>query len=357
MIYDTFTASNSEKGFYSYFDEPVHSENLKQVFLVKGGPGCGKSTFMKKVSEKFESDKYTVERIHCSSDPDSLDGIVVKDRFVMIDATSPHTYDAVLPGARDNIINLGRFWNIKKLEKRRNDIEKLFGDISNSYKTVYNLLKAAGSIEAQSTYFTEKCVDSSKIAAQVKKLLKQNAIVACSGKPKVYNRFLSAFSNSGIVTFGNTPDILCDEYVVFEDGSNIAHLFLSRIASAITRLGYDVIAIHSPLCPDKKLEQVLVPQLRLGFIAAKHPYSPQLDSSKIIRRINTRSYIISTEYADHKNKLSFAKKTIRELTKKAAEDISEIKKLHDKLEKHYIDAMNFEKLNKYTEKFVASIDN
>ena len=55
MIYDTFTAANTEKGFCSYFDELIHDEKLKRVYLIKGGPGCGKSTLMKKIADKFEN--------------------------------------------------------------------------------------------------------------------------------------------------------------------------------------------------------------------------------------------------------------------------------------------------------------
>ncbi len=356
MVFDTFTASNSEKGFYSCFDELVRDDTLKRVYLIKGGPGSGKSTFMKKIAEKFDSEGLTVERIHCSSDPSSLDGVKIYEKnIVIIDATAPHVYDMSVPGAYESLVDLSRFWDENLLAENRVEIKRLFDEISAAYKPVYQLLRAAGMTENWAVSQFEAHIDGEKMTNQLKKIIRQNAITAIQSKPTVMTRLLSAHAKGGALTYSDTTDALCDEYVVLEDGICISHLFLAKVSSCFNKLGYDTINIKSPLCPDKKTEQVIIPQLRLGFISLCHLYSPQLSEDKIIKKINTRTFVDKDFCIQNKNKLTFSKKLTRELICKAALDIDAIKAKHDILEKYYIEAMDFNALNKFTEDFIARL--
>lgn len=356
MTYDTFTAANTEKGFYSYFDELVHDDSLSRVYLIKGGPGSGKSTFMKKIAEKYEEDSMTVERIHCSSDPGSLDGVKIYDKnIVIIDATAPHAYDMSVPGAYESLIDLSKFWNENKLAKDRTEIKRLFTEISAAYKPVYHLLKAAGAVESWLGMHLDSHTDYEKMSLQIKKIIKQNAICPISSKPKISNRLLSAFGADGVITYSDTTETLCNEYIVIEDPSDIAGTFLSKTALCFNKLGYDTLLIHSPLCPDRRLEQVIIPQLRLGFIAMGHIYSPQINTDKIIKTINSKTFIDRAFYSENKNKITFARKLMRELTEKAGQEVSKIKEKHDLLESYYIDAMNFKAMNKFTEDFIQKL--
>ncbi len=356
MIYDTFTAANTEKGFFSYFDELVRDNSLDRVYLIKGGPGTGKSTFMRKIADKFADDGMTVERIHCSSDPNSLDGVQIKEKNIsVIDATSPHAYEMSIPGAYESLIDLSKFWDENKLACNRQQIRQLFSQISCAYKPVYSLLKAAGCVENWMSMLIENETDFEKITTQIKKIIKQNAISPISSKPNISNRMLSAFSGDGIITYSKTTDTLCSEYIIIEDTAGIAGIFLNKAALYFNKLGYNTMLIHSPLSPEKRLEQVIIPQLRLGFIASGHIYSPQIDERKIIKKINSKSYINKDFYSENKNKITFAKKTIRELTSNAAKGIADIKTKHDELEKFYINAMDFKALNKFTDDFIKNL--
>ena len=81
---------------------------------MKGGPGVGKSSFMKKIATEFADKGYDVEIFPCSSDPGSLDAVVIKKLgVVLIDATAPHIVDPKIPGAIDEIVNFGDFWDVR----------------------------------------------------------------------------------------------------------------------------------------------------------------------------------------------------------------------------------------------------
>lgn len=76
---DFFLCTNAANRFFSLcapFDDPKPGYRR---FLIKGSAGCGKSTAMKRIAARFSKNDSLTERIHCSSDPDSLDGVILHD--------------------------------------------------------------------------------------------------------------------------------------------------------------------------------------------------------------------------------------------------------------------------------------
>ena len=70
-----FPGGNTSKGFYSFYRYILSQDDAKRILCLKGGPGTGKSSLMKKVGDYFFNKGYTIEYHHCSSDNNSLDGI------------------------------------------------------------------------------------------------------------------------------------------------------------------------------------------------------------------------------------------------------------------------------------------
>ena len=96
---DFFLGATTPAGFKGYF-EPLRREPGMQMYLIKSGPGCGKSTLMKQLAQKAEQQGQSIERVHCASDPDSLDGVVfLGQRAAIVDATAPHVLEPDAPGA------------------------------------------------------------------------------------------------------------------------------------------------------------------------------------------------------------------------------------------------------------------
>ena len=88
-IYKYFTCANSSVGFVSFFEQNL--DGLENIYILKGGPGTGKSTIMKKIANLAKNNGYKTEVYHCSFDPDSLDMVIIRDLDVCIfDSTSPH---------------------------------------------------------------------------------------------------------------------------------------------------------------------------------------------------------------------------------------------------------------------------
>lgn len=149
-----FASCNSYDGFKSYFDKIFNSRDFDKIFVLKGGPGTGKSTLMKKVAKAFYKDDVNVEHFYCSSDTNSLDGIIIENgekRVAILDGTAPHERDAIVVGAIDQIVNLGENLDYAWLEKYRDNILELSGQKSDAYKTAYSYLRCAGACNIEIT--------------------------------------------------------------------------------------------------------------------------------------------------------------------------------------------------------------
>ena len=106
-IRNIYPGGNTPEGFYSYYNYILPQRKAEKIFCLKGGPGVGKSTFMKEIGKYFSEKGEDVDLLWCSSDADSLDGVVLKSRrAALVDGTKPHIVDPVNPAAVDKIVDL-----------------------------------------------------------------------------------------------------------------------------------------------------------------------------------------------------------------------------------------------------------
>jgi len=85
-----FPGGNTSQGFYSYY-QYIIPPDATRIFVIKGGPGTGKSSLMRSVGETMLEMGFDVEYHCCSSDNGSLDGVCIPAiRVALIDGTAPH---------------------------------------------------------------------------------------------------------------------------------------------------------------------------------------------------------------------------------------------------------------------------
>ncbi len=86
-----FLGANTAEGFFSRFDQLHPGIRVRKNVIIKGGPGCGKSTFMKTLRGCAEALGADTESYLCSSDPASLDGLFIPALgLAFVDGTAPH---------------------------------------------------------------------------------------------------------------------------------------------------------------------------------------------------------------------------------------------------------------------------
>ena len=80
-----YLGANSPTGFYSLYDQLLEPEQAETIYILKGGPGCGKSSLMRRVAQAMEEKGASVEYIA------SLDAVVFPAlNTAIVDGTAPH---------------------------------------------------------------------------------------------------------------------------------------------------------------------------------------------------------------------------------------------------------------------------
>lgn len=349
-----FLAANSPSGFVSFFDELYNPYRSCRAYIIKGGPGTGKSSFMKKLASAAEEKGLDVIYVYCSSDPKSLDAVVIPALSVSVaDGTSPHVLEPKFPGACENILNLGSFWNEKQLFENADKIRSLTLENSICHRRSTRFLSAAGALIEENTRLLSPLVIEEKVNGFARRFCAREGLKKRGAAPgKKQNCFLSGITPEGTVFFDETVKACATRVFAIEDEFGaVSHLLLERIGETAALGGFDVVFCHCPLRP-KECEHLLIPELSLALVTLRSAHRLDLPVSRTIR---ARRFLEPDALRLHRRRLLLNRRLSQQLTESAVGMLSEAKRLHDELEGYYIRSMDFDALNEFSKKFIFSL--
>jgi hypothetical protein len=346
-----FPGGNTSRGFYSYYDYIIE-EDANRIFVIKGGPGTGKSSLMKKVAKELIEKGYDIEFHHCSSDNNSIDGIVVpKLRIAMIDGTAPHVVDPKNPGGVDEIIHLGDYWDLEKMEVNKQEILRVNKEVGRLFRRAYRFLKAALPIYEDIVVKYSEAMDFGKVNILTYNLINQTfeEIPVSNVTGKARHLFGSAYTPNGWVEYTDT--ILQDAEKVYYINGDIGtgkSTLLEKIYKEATISGLDVEVYHTPLIPEK-IETIYIKELNIGLTTSK------MFKDNNFKTIDLDSYLDKDMVKKYEEELQYDKKLLNILLDNAILNINRAKKNHDILETYYVPNMDFNEINKVKDKIIERI--
>ena len=349
-----FLGANTPIGFYSLFNELYEPENDWRLYIIKGGPGTGKSTLMKKIAAECHKRGHYTERIYCSSDPNSLDGVIIPSLKISIaDGTSPHTLEPRFPGVSEKIVDLGMFRNDRLLRENSKEIIEKTKSNSFQHKKCIEFLSAAKSVENDISSIVISSMKIERLHKFSEKLASSRLKSSSDGMGKVKKRFLSALTPEGLVLFRDTFSELCDEITVLLDPFGYASSVIIRILTMkACEQGFSPIVCYCPTSPEHRPEHLIIPELSMGFFTSKswHP-----EDFGEVSHVDCMRFFDKEALMKHKNRLAFNKRSRDELLTEAVNRLSRAKKIHDELEGYYIESMDFDKAKQYSEELIRDI--
>jgi len=330
-----FLGGNTPKGFFSYYDHLVSQEAARKIYCIKGGPGTGKSSLMKRIAAQMLKRGYDVEMMHCSSDCNSLDAILIKPaNLAFVDGTAPHVVDPKTPGAVDEIINLGACWNESALRIYKEDIIRLNKSISEQFSRAYVYLGAAKKLLDDVDVIQTSCINQSVYSNFLESILfHEFAELPISEVPgKIRRMFAGAITPQGVVHY---LDSILDGYKVYSIQGETGTL-LNEVADIAVRRGFDAECYDCPFAPGEKCDHLLIPKLNLAFTTVNRYHRYQGGE-----QVDLREYINGYLPERYQEALEFDRKEAERLTDRAIAMIAQAKKLHDELEGFYVPNMDF----------------
>lgn len=349
-----FLGANTADGFLSLADELFADGDDVRLFLLKGGPGTGKSTLMKAVCAAAEKKDIPFERIFCSSDPDSLDAVLLPTLHAAVcDATPPHPNELRFPGVCGKLLDLGSCWDESRLQTARDEIISLSRANRNAHAACLRFLSAAGRMQAQRMQLALENTDLLRAVRSAGRLAAKYIPVAQTEKAVVTQRFLSACTPKGETVFYETLCGLCPTVIAVEDELGaVSAAFMQTVLHDAVQKKQRVIACPSYLRPHGTPEHILLPQAGVAFFTADHRH-PAPDGTR--HTVHARRFTDEKAIGAHKNRLSFCRKAADELCGGAIEKLGRAKLLHDRLEEHYIEAMDFGKTEEIKNGLLTSL--
>lgn len=337
-----FAAANTGQGFVSFFDGIF--ANIPRLYIIKGGSGTGKSRMMKDIADRAEELGYSVGRCLCSADADSLDAVIIPEIGAgILDGTAPHVTDPKYPGAVDEIVDVGRFWDKDKLRVHTDKIRDMIDRKSLLFNCAYDLLSAAKSTENMISKLQSRAIDRNKMHSAVERLTRKWR----HGSGYVEHiRILDAFTMKGRIRL-DLFNKRADRIYLLDGRHGAESEFLHEIVRVAKEKNQPVFAAPDPV-DLSKLCELMLPELGIAFVR----HDPE---NKAERIINTERFIRPDIIRTSKPALTEAKRQKREILKSVNVLLSEIRKLHFEIEDIYISTMDFAAKERLTENLIAEI--
>ena len=242
-----YLGANSPTGFYSLYDQLLEPEQAETIYILKGGPGCGKSSLMRRVAQAMEEKGASVEYIACSGDPDSLDAVVFPAlNTAIVDGTAPHVVEPKYPGLVERYVNLGDCYDRAGLQPLRQELMGCMKGYKACYQRAYRCLTAAAQIgeDLRSLLLTPAL--EAKMAKRARGILSREVKKGDGEAGRAVQRFLGGVTWKGVLCQFETVDALCKRVYELADTYGLAHSMLTHLAAGALASGHDVIVCPSP---------------------------------------------------------------------------------------------------------------
>ena len=335
-------------GFISCFDHLIPESQLRRTIILKGGPGVGKSTFMRRVHAALCPEGEPSTLYFCSGDPDSLDAVAVPYAGLLIlDGTAPHIVDPKIPGARDGILNLGTCLDEDAMRPRLKQIRDCMADHAACSRRARACMAAARALYEDNAALLAAAVDPVRMERMLRALIRTTlcADAPASDAPTVRPVITDAVTPQGelcLISENAQPRVI---RLVRHWAMDLTPV-LRRLSQAVQAAGY---AVEEHLCPTApgKLLHLTIPALSTLVTTSDLLPSEQL--------FDFAACVPQSGLLRHECALEQGRSSVKMHLHRAVASLAQAKQLHDELETFYVPNMDFAKWQTALDETLASL--
>lgn len=265
------------------------------------------------------------------------------------------------PGAVDEILHLGDYWNEAKLRSSKEEILTANARVGRLFRIAYASLKEAGCImEEWESYISEAqdWAQVNQVTFSIQNELEAHCTPQFLKAPGTRHLFASAITPMG--PFTHFPSILQGVSKLYSvqglPGSGKSTLIAKTVQWAQDR-GLDTEVYHRPLTPER-LDGVVIPALKTGVVNSGLPFSfsPQdVAGLKDVVSLDLNSYLRQDLLQTYNTEIEDTATRLRAAFNRGSEYIGQAKAEHDRMETFYIPAMDFAAINNKRDEILGRI--
>lgn len=351
-----FPGANTPEGFFSFYDFLI-DPCANMIIIIKGGPGIGKSTLIRRIGSALLDMGYDAEYACCSHDPASYDGVIVpKLGLALFDGTPPHVLEPRFPGIVERIINLGDFLNRKKLIPHRQEIVEALGEVSILFERAFRYLKEARIIHDDWEACYTQALDFGCLNCIAEEVLSDSLHgTKTSPSPgKARHLFAGAITASGPIHHLQTVvGNVSRRYVLEGEPGTGKSTIVKKVAEQALCHGFDVEFYHCPLDPSK-VEHTVIPELGVALVSSSWPHL--IDPMKDIDRVIETGQAVSTRTAGkYESVICDAKQRFGHAFRRAVQCLHEAKQEYDKVQAIYSESMDFPAVERLGDRILGEV--
>lgn len=348
-----FMGANSRNGFVSLFDTLRQEDLQRRIYTVKSGPGCGKSTCIRRIGDALHPDGTLREDIYCSSDPDSLDGVIIDGtHLAVLDGTAPHVTDPAFPGAEGGYLAFPPFLDLPALQEKYPALLTLSAASRQHYRQAYHLIAASAAVDDTVREQVLPLAAVSRIHRRAEGIISRELPRRGNHKPgQLRQRFLDGITPKGQLCLYDTAAQMAQRIYDLHDNYGLGQSMLESIRDAALQRGLTVYACLCPKYPDR-LRHLILPELDLAFVTSD---TRSTFNGSPYRRIRLDTYINTTALRQLRGKLKLLQRLSQSLMDDAVAEIAAAHKLHDEMETLYRPHINFPALETAVAEMIAML--
>lgn len=324
MALQFFLGANTKEGFVSLFPQ-LQKEQSRRIYLVKSGPGSGKSTCMARLAKELGGLK---EEIFCSSDPDSLDGVVLED-LAILDGTAPHVFEPVFPGCDGDYLTLPPYRNAQDLASQAEALYALQAASRQYYAQAYRLIAAAVLVREERRAAASQLLSGTGPEKRAAGLIRRE-IPRAPGPGKIRMRFLDGITPKGQLFLWETIPACANRIIALKDSYGLAHPLLEALKEGAVARGQEVYVCLDPAEPQRILH-LLLPGAGLAFVTQREAALPFRPS----RTVRIDAMLSSQDLRNSRGRLRLLGAAEQSLLEDAVSQIAAAHALHDRIEDIY----------------------
>ena len=355
-----FPGGNTCLGFYSFYNYII-GEEAQRIWVLKGGPGTGKSTFMKQIGKELLERGFDLEFHWCSSDHESLDALTIpRYQLAILDGTEPHVVDPCYPGAVDEIVNLGDYLDQTKLVPYKEEFISL-RHVKHQFATTYSSLRMAKLARDEEISCHEEALDYQcfhRLTGELfRQIFGQNNTWG-EGSPDERHLFASALTPKGIIHYlPSLLDGITFLYLLEGDPGSGKEMILRELAEYAYRCGFTVDVYHCAFDP-AQIDLVVLPERKIAVLNLFKELDFNTESLSGLRyceRIDCNTCLDDNLLTRFDRELRESRELFNGCLQRALYYLKEARTYYQQMENYYREAMDFDAVENRRKELFARI--